>query len=425
VTREKRDPRLMELEGHLSVGDAASRRKAWDEFARAGLPLVEPVRQARGKVHVTFLWRPGSPLRAPTLYTPVANPFAGEMELRQLGRTGVWYRSLQLPKAVRAMYGFSPLPVPGSGPRAPSWSDYFRSLRADPYHRERIHMAKDPEDPEDVEASISVLSLPQAPRTPWNEVRAPAFWRKSQVRFRSPHLPGSRSVRVFLPPGAGRRSFDGNLVVVLDGVTYTSAVPTPAIVRNLIRAGRLEPTVVVAVGNAPGSRDLELLHNAHFAEFLAEELLPSIRARYGVRVEASRTLLGGSSLGGMASAHAALRYPQTFGAVLAQSGAYTWTDSGKSSGAPTLMREYAQAPRGPTRFYLSAGTFEDVIFPGSRMSLLTGVRKLRDVLVRKGYPVEYAEFEGGHDFACWSADFATGLLALLGRGRPRKVRRTA
>jgi enterochelin esterase-like enzyme len=71
------------------------------------------------------------------------------------------------------------------------------------------------------------------------------------------------------------------------------------------------------------------------------------------------------------------------------------------------------------------GTFEDVVFPGSRMSLLTGVRKLRNVLVRKGYPVAYEEFVGGHDFACWSADFATGLLALLGRARPRKVRRPA
>jgi enterochelin esterase-like enzyme len=416
-------PRLRQLERDLSRSRTSSRTRIWKEFAKPGLPLIAPIPRERGRVRVTFVWNPRSPVTAPTIYTPIADPFKGEMELRQLGSTGVWYRSLELPAAARALYGFSPLPLPGSRPRSPSWPQYFRSLRPDPHHSARLTMAKDPDDPEDVRTSVSALSLPQAPRASWNDPRTPSFWRASRLRSRSRHLSGTRSVQVFLPPGSRSSTFDGNLVIALDGVTYTSAVPTQTIVQNLVQGGRIARTVVVAVGNAPGRRDAELLHNPHFARFLQEDLLPSLRTRFGITIEPSRTLLAGSSLGGLEAAHTAFLYPETFGGVLAQSGAFMWSDSGKLSGPPTLMREFARAPRGPTRFYLSAGTFEDTVFPGTRMSLLSGVRQLRDVLIRKGYPVTYEEFVGGHDHFCWSSTLANGLLALLGATPARRAHR--
>ncbi|HVC81693.1 MAG TPA: alpha/beta hydrolase-fold protein, partial [Chloroflexota bacterium] len=56
--------------------------------------------------------------------------------------------------------------------------------------------------------------------------------------------------------------------------------------------------------------------------FLAEELLPWLRHRYQVVVDPARTIVGGSSLGGLASAYVALERPDLFGAVLAQSGSF-------------------------------------------------------------------------------------------------------
>jgi len=49
--------------------------------------------------------------------------------------------------------------------------------------------------------------------------------------------------------------------------------------------------------------------------------------------------------------------------------------------------------------------------------LLKTNRRLRDVLIAKGYIVQYREFNGNHSYANWRGSFADGLVSLIGSER--------
>ncbi|HTW54923.1 MAG TPA: alpha/beta hydrolase-fold protein [Thermoplasmata archaeon] len=379
------------------------------------MPLVEPVRGDPSRRRVTFVWRPGGVVDRPSIYTPIANPLLGEFELLRAGGTGVWWRSFLVPRGTRALYAFSRTGAPGASYGGDAWATYLRHLVADPHHGQRFTVAKDPDDPTDRAVTVSVLSLPGAPPWPYDVERGGG--RLVRYSLGSRHLPGRRSVWVGSPDRPGGRRGPRNLVVAFDGPAYRSAVPVPSIVRRLTRTGRIGPTVVVLVGNAVHARDTELAHNPRFVRFLVDELLPWLRTRHGIEAPAERTVVAGSSLGGLAAAHAALEAPDRFGNVLAQSGAFLWSRSKGTAPLPTLLEEYARSPRRPIRFYLDAGQLERVVFPGLSKSLLDGVRDFRHVLLRRGYTVGYSEFAGGHDYACWAAAFGDGLRFLIGDRR--------
>ncbi len=326
----------------------------------------------------------------------------------------VWYRSLHLRRGTRAHYAFSdrPAPQPTSSPGA--WAGYFASMQRDPGNPKTLEFPKDPEDPNDRSAETSVVELPGAPSGRWARTEGRSRWTVELRHLRSRRLGQVRSIWVARPGDFDPVRVAYNVLILFDGFIYLHAIPTPRIVENLVAAGRIDPTVVVLVGSRSLARNQELSARPEFVAFLRQELLPSLSRWYGLSPRPSRTVVAGSSLGGLTAAYAALRCPNVFRGVLAQSGAF-WGAKGGADPAPGwILREYARRPRLPLRFYLDAGTYEWVVFPPNGVSMLGTVRHLRDVLVAKGYPVSYQEFEGGHDYACWGVSLAEGLIQLLG-----------
>ena len=81
-------PRLKALIRAVASSPRGGLRAEWAALVRKGVPLVERVPGDRTSRRVTFVWRPKGLVDRPAIYTPLANPLRGEMELLPAGDTG-------------------------------------------------------------------------------------------------------------------------------------------------------------------------------------------------------------------------------------------------------------------------------------------------------------------------------------------------
>ena len=394
-------PTLQALKASVLKGGTT--QAFWAERERQGTPLVEPVGAQGDAMRVTFLWRGAR--HGVTLF---GAPSGDHDPLIQLEHTDVWYRSYVVPAGTRLSYQLAP-DVPQLDERFPDRRRVvLATLQRDPLNP--LTFASAPGD--DKYRQRSLLVLKGAPAQPWLQADPHvAKGTLERVAMDSKALGNRRDVYLYRPAGWTAGATERGLLVLFDAQAYLRQVPTPALLDNLIAAKRIPPTAALLVGNPSAeSRGHELPPNPLFARFLAEELLPWAK-RQGISAEGHRTVLAGSSYGGIASTYAALRYPQQFGNVLSLSGSYWWSPHGEEPGWLTRFARDAQSV--PVRFFMRAGLFERG--KGGHMDLLGSNRNMRDVLIAKGYAVDYGEFAGGHDYAQWGGELANGLEALLGK----------
>ncbi|WP_231570433.1 enterochelin esterase [Achromobacter sp. RTa] len=390
-------PRLAALAKTLAQGGGTE--DFWREIAAAGAPLVEPVDAARDRV--TFLWRGAR--RNVRLF---GGPLSDHAQLERLGDSDVWYRSFVLPRSARLSYKLAPdvpeLPASDSARRRA----ILATAQADPLNPKAY-----PERGVDAFQYSSVLELAEAPPQPWVAPRPGVAAGTVEVKaLASKILGNTRDIHLYRPAG-WRPGASGNHVLVLfDAGPYLSRVPTPTILDNMIAEGAIPPTAALLISNPTAdSRSAELPPNPDFADFLARELMPWAREQ-GIAAPAARTVIGGSSYGGLASAYAAFRHPEAFGNVLSQSGSYWWGQPGEED--QWLARQFAAVRTLPVRFYLVAGAYETG--RGGQSGILDSNRRLRDVLRAKGYRVTHQEVEGGHDYLSWRGTLSDGLIDLIG-----------
>jgi enterochelin esterase-like enzyme len=373
----------------------------WRAVRASGTPLVEPIDD--DTVLVTFLWRGEA---------EVTNVGWGvDLTLERLPDTDLWYGSVLLPADMRTLYYLShEAPLTYHLPR----NDGGAGLNhLDPLNARRMHFPRTPGDPTDEDTWASVLELPRAPAETWS-VEQPDVARGSIVEttLASAAFGTERQVAVYQP--AVNDGAELPALVVFDGYSARAVLRIPTTLDNLIAAGRIPPMVALFVQGADADRSDELVPSSErTTEFVARELMPWARREWGVSPYPGNVGLAGVSFGGLAAAHIALRAPDVFGAVIAQSGSYWWPR--RDEGEPEwLIREYAHRPRADLRFYLDVGNRETIRLPGGPAPQLEVNRRMRDVLRERGYPVTYAEYPGGHDYVNWRNTFADGLLALFG-----------
>jgi enterochelin esterase-like enzyme len=394
-------PRLLALRKELEAGNKEALNMFWQEIKKNGAPLAEPLPGNDKYMLVTFLWRETFKIyNVLVAWEPFSAEHPDDYKMAHIDNSDIWFKTLRIPKGARFLYQLSPNETLSRAENA----QRYATAQCDPLNPRRT-----PDNPVITRYEVfSIAELPGAPPQPWlvQQTHVPAG-KIEKHRVKSTMLNNERNVAIYTPAGYEAHSTPYNLLLLFDGTTYLTSIPTPVILDNLIAAKKMAPVVAVLVDAASaGVRTQEFACNPAFADFVSKELLPWIHTRYNITQQPARVTIGGLSAGGLAASYVAMRNPQLFGNVLAQSGMFWWSPQ-KEEGeeAAWLPRQYIQGPKLPLKFYLEAGLFEN--------DILQSTRRFRDVLQAKGYEVAYHEFAGGHDRLTWRGTLADALLFLM------------
>ncbi|HXA91817.1 MAG TPA: alpha/beta hydrolase-fold protein [Steroidobacteraceae bacterium] len=414
---EPESPKLQALARALDAGDTLALPAFWQELARTHAPLIEEIPGRPQDVLYTFVWHaePGQ-VALNVLFNgwfPLHQP-TGFDSFTRLRDSDLWYTSYTLTRAAHLRYE---LIAPKGWHASPDRVSYFTM---DEREYETFH---DPLNPRLMDWNDSVVSYTQGPDAATSAYlvkRADtASGTLETLPIDSKILGNSRTLRIYLPAGYQRNARAYGLLLAYDGNQYTQGVPTPTILDNMI-AARVIPAVVAVFVESP-DRDREFPPNDSFQRFVAEELVPQLRAHYHLSRDPRQSAVLGSSYGGLAATYTALTHPELFGNVISQSGSYAW--SPPAPGQPStpralgtesmwLIKRVAETRHENIRFSLDVGVWE-----GSGMLLAN--RVMRSVLLGKGYDVAYLEADGTHSSFYWMLRLPQALQAILGSGQKR------
>jgi len=241
---------------------------------------------------------------------------------------------------------------------------------------------------------------------PISELRMP-YWEASEYNFEKTGIPKGTltdvqtilsnetnldykiNYQVYLPHNYQTQT-NIPVIYVTDGHEYSNPLlgNMIAILDNMIADSTLKPLIAVFIDsrnpdNLEENRSVnEYDCNDRFVDFIAHELVPEIDKSYKTEPKPESRAILGTSYGGRISIYIGVKKPEVFGCIAAQSPVLD----------EELIREYGRVKKLPIKFYLSCGTFYDV---------KDNTQLLRDVLIYKGYPLEYIEVNESNSWGAW------------------------
>ncbi|PYE38257.1 alpha/beta hydrolase-fold protein [Psychrobacter fozii] len=397
-------PKVSALRESLQKGQSSD--GFWANVEALGTPLIE---ETPSGTLMTFLAR-GDYRNIKLMGGPSNNHDA----LQRLADSDTWYKSFIVPNNTHLSYQIAPnvpqLPLSGRARRIAIKA----VAQADPYnHHPWPHSAIDKY------ATKSTVTLKDAPKNPWLDVQKETpKGELSTFKFTSSILDNTRDITIYSPAidDSQNNRDDAVLLYIFDAESYIDTVGLPTILDNLIEEGEIPPVTAVFISNPDGdARARELPANPVFADVLANELVPQVNKRLPVAIPKDRTVIAGSSYGGLAATTIALRHPDIFGNVISMSGSFWWKPEDQAADDKHFVAsEVIRMDKAPVRFFMSAGVFETARGESSSNGILGTNRHLRDVLLAKGYYARYEEYGAGHDYFSWRGIIADGLISLFG-----------
>jgi enterochelin esterase-like enzyme len=391
-------PRIEALRADLASTDRPAEvlDAFWTEVQAQGVPLVAPIPGDDDGVAVTFLWRDAtrSSEHVGLAGGIVLNDWEQHL-LRPLAGTDVYHLTLRLPRATRATYLFAP-DVAGH------WNPWLSNAE----QSQGSAFVPDPLNPS------SMIDLdPGRDADLLGSLMGPATGSLTEHHVTSTVLAADRRYWVYLP--AGDEPVE-DVIWAFDGAYCLSPVGAPQnLFDHLMSSGKIPRTAIVFIDNPLETRQTEVLFEVPLDEFVCDELVADVRARYEFPAERARNVIFGFSGGGEAAILTAAHPSALFGKVVAGSPGIAYMPRGHEP-REFYHRFRAAPPPSDTRFVLTAGELEvDRVF--DIPSLYTATHEFADILRELDLDVTVLTGPYGHDHFASHILLTHGLLHLVGR----------
>lgn len=233
--------------------------------------------------------------------------------------------------------------------------------------------------------------------------------------------PGTeRDTWVYVPA-----QYDGSqaacLMVFQDGEMCLGAeINVPVVFDNLIHTGAMPVTIGLFVnpgstGPGKGADNRRFEYDSlgdQYAQFLIEELLPDLEARYSIVKDPSGRAICGISSGGICAFTVAWERPDVFGKVVSHCGSFVDIRGGHM--VPLMIR---RATPKPIRVFLQTGAKDADLICGSWP---LANHEMAAAIAYRNYDFQFVFGEGGHNLKHGGAIFPD-TMRWLWRDYPKSV----
>lgn len=224
--------------------------------------------------------------------------------------------------------------------------------------------------------------------------------------FYIPQLKRKRTVRIYLPEDYSVSKKRYPVLYMHDGQNLfdeTTGFAGEWGVDEFMDSVKLKKAIVVGIDNGAGKRmneynpydhkDFGKGEGAQYIDFLVKSLKPFIDKKYRTLKDKQNTSISGSSMGGLISFYALVKYPAVFGAAGVYSPAF-WT-------APDLFESIrTKGKLINSKIYFFAGKLEGDRMVNDALKMYQAMRK-----VSKSKMKLVIKDEGKHNEATWRKDF--------------------
>lgn len=238
--------------------------------------------------------------------------------------------------------------------------------------------------------------------------------------FEMPQLQRNRRIWIYLPPDYENSKKKYPVMYLHDGQNLfddqTSYAREWQVDESLNRifAQTKETAIVVGINNGGDKRIEELSpfknekygggNGEDYMKFIVETLKPYIDKSYRTKPCRKFTILGGSSLGALISVYGGVRYPETFGKILAFSNAF-WFNSKE-------LNDYIRTSKSnlkKQKYYFVQGKHESEDMDEQTMKVINSL-KVKNLKPKNIY--NRSDEDGKHNEMYWRREFPAAFLWL-------------